>query len=111
MTIKVIFFLIFFAMLLPFYREEVETYRDMIAMIVALLFIIYLFFWLNLHYINILFALKGYRVFTIHSPDDGNIFSGQDISVLITARRNLMPNEKVRAYRISNTVYMEKIDA
>ena len=49
-----------FAMLFPFYREEIETFRDLAATLIALLFIIYLFFWLDLHYINILFALLGY---------------------------------------------------
>lgn len=97
-----------FAMLFPFYREEIETFRDLAATLIALLFIIYLFFWLNLHYINILFALLGYRVFTIRPRKDGNKFSGKANSILITRRRFLIPNEEIRAYRLSNTVYMEK---
>ena len=66
-----------FATLLPFYREELSTCRDLAAMIVALVFIVFLFWRLNLHYINIFFALRGYQVFTVSSPQDGNPHTGQ----------------------------------
>lgn len=97
-----------FAILLPFYREEIETYRDLAAMVVALMFIVFLFWRLNLHYINILFALSGYRVFTVFPPPSDNPYSSQESFVLITFRRSLTRNMEFDPYRISNTVYFER---
>ena len=99
-----------FAILLPFYREEIETSRDMIAMIAAFVVIVFLFLWLNLHYINIFFVLGGYSTFVVSPPEDNNPVSGQESFVLITSRRSLRSNEKIFAYRLSNTVYFEKQD-
>ena len=76
-------------------------------MVVALMFIVFLFWHLRLHYINIMFSIFKYQVFTIHSPDDGNPYTGKEPFVLITRRRYLTPGEKIDAYRLSDTVYME----
>ena len=97
-----------FATLLPFYREELATCRDLAAMIVALVFIVFLFWRLNLHYMNIFFALQGYQVFTVSSPQDGNPHTGREPFVLITHRLVLSPGDRVFAYRLSNTVYLEE---
>jgi hypothetical protein len=54
-----------FAMLLPFYPIDTGTWRDFAALIAALAFVVFLFWLLNLHYMNIIFTIRGYRVFTI----------------------------------------------
>ena len=59
-----------FATFLPFYRQDLGNMRDLIAIVVAVLFIIFLFLHLNLHYVNILLAVFGYRVYTIRPKDD-----------------------------------------
>ena len=97
-----------FATLLPFYREELASYRDLAAMIGALAFIIFLFWHLNLHYMNLFFAFRHYQVFTVYPPQDGNPHTGKESFVLITWRRSLSPGEHVVAYRLSNTVYLEE---
>ena len=97
-----------FAILLPFYREDIETYRDMMAMAIALMFIVFLFWWLNLYYVNILFALCGYRVFKVFPPPSDNPYSSQESFVLITFRKNLLQNLEFSAYRLSNSVYFER---
>ena len=96
-----------FATLLPFYREDLATYRDLVAALGALAFIVFLFWRLNLHYMNVLFALLGYRVFTVSSPQDENPYTGRDSLVLVTHRRSLLPDDKIFAYRLSDTVYWE----
>ena len=96
-----------FATLLPFYREEVATYRDLMAIILALAFIVFLFWHLNLHYMNVIFAIFGYRVFTVSPPQDENPYTGREPFILITRRRNLSPNDLLVAHRLSDTVYME----
>lgn len=96
-----------FAMLLPFYGENIDTWRDMSAVLVALGFIVFLFWHLNLHYMNILLAIFGYHVFTIYSQEDGNPISGRRGLVLITKRTEVNEGDSFTALRISNTVFFE----
>jgi hypothetical protein len=97
-----------FAMLLPFYAAEIRNERDMAAVLVALGFIVFLFWHLNLHYMNVVFAAMGYRVFSISAPADGNPLSGRIGLVLITRRPAMAPGERLIAYRLSDTVYFER---
>ncbi len=67
-----------FAMLLPFYTTSLNDWREFSATIVAVSFIVFLFWNLNLHYMNVLFAVLGYRIFTVFPVEDGNPLSGDD---------------------------------
>ncbi len=96
-----------FAMLLPFYSEDLSTWRDFGATLAALAFIVFLFWHLNLHYMNLLFAAMGFRVFTVYPPADGNPLTSKTRQALITRRVSLAPGERILAYRLSNTVYLE----
>jgi hypothetical protein len=96
-----------FAMLLPFYSEDIGTWRDLGATLVALAFIVLLFWHLNLHYMNLLFAARGLRVFTVYSPVDGNSLTGRTPQALITRRASIASGERIIAYRLSDTVYLE----
>jgi hypothetical protein len=96
-----------FAMLLPFYSEDIGTWRDLGATLAALAFIVFLFWHLNLHYMNLLFALRGMRVFTVYPPTDDNALTGKSRQALITHRVNLAPGTRLVAYRVSDTVYLE----
>ena len=58
-----------FAMLLPFYALDLRTWRDLGAALAALGFIIFLFWHLNLHYMNLIFAVRGYP--RVHGLSDG----------------------------------------
>ncbi|HOV82773.1 MAG TPA: hypothetical protein PLQ01_08885, partial [Methanothrix sp.] len=77
------------------------------AALVAISFIVFLFWHLNLHYMNILFAARGYRVFTIYAPTDTNVLADKSGFVLITQRVTIPPGQQLVAYRLSNTVYLE----
>lgn len=96
-----------FAMLLPFYSEDIGTWRDLGATLAALAFIVFLFWHLNLHYMNLLFAVRGLRVFTVYPPADGNALTGQTRHAVITRRVSLVPGDGIVAYRLSDTVYLE----
>lgn len=96
-----------FAMLLPFYAESVTSWRELGATLTALSFIVFLFWHLNLHYMNIIFAARGFRVFTVYSPIDSNSISGKTPFTVITRRVRLSPGEHLVAYRLSDTVYLE----
>jgi hypothetical protein len=96
-----------FAMLLPFYPIDTGTWRDFAALIAALGFVAFLFWHLNLHYMNIIFAICGYRVFTISPPQDDNPLSGRVSLVLVTPRTSVLPGDRIIAYRLSDTVFFE----
>jgi hypothetical protein len=96
-----------FAMLLPFYSEDLGSWRDLGATVAALAFIVFLFWHLNLHYMNLLFAALGYRVFTVYPPADGNPLTGKTRQAVITRRVSLSPGDRLVAYRLSDTVYLE----
>jgi hypothetical protein len=96
-----------FSMLLPFYAPDVGTWRSFAATVAALGFIVFLFWHLNLHYMNIGFAVLGYRVFTVYPPKDDNPLSGKSSQVLITRRATISEGERIVGLRISDTVYLE----
>ncbi|MEJ8568626.1 hypothetical protein [Elongatibacter sediminis] len=96
-----------FAMLLPFYSEAIETWRDLAATVGALAFIVFLFWHLNLHYMNLFFAAFNYRVFTVYPPLDSNPLSGKSRHAVITRRVNFSSGDRIVAYRLSDTVYLE----
>lgn len=96
-----------FAMLLPFYTVNLANGREFSATVLALIFILFLFWHLNMHYMNILFALWGYRVFTI-TPDAKNGIGSRAPFVILTKRVALVEGEELEAYRLSDTVFIEK---
>jgi hypothetical protein len=96
-----------FAMLLPFYSENLGSWRYLGASFAALAFIVFLFWHLNLHYMNLLFAALGYRVFTVYPPADGNPFTAKMRQAVITRRVSLASGDRLVAYRLSDTVYLE----
>lgn len=97
-----------FATLLPFYREELGSIRDLLAMCVALGVIIFLFWRLNLHYLNLFFAFRRYNVFTVSPPESESTQNGLEDFVLITKRKKVREGQHIIAFRLSNTVYLEK---
>lgn len=96
-----------FAMLLPFYGVSMETIRDFAGLIAAIAFIAFLFWHLNMHYMNIFWAFRGYRVYTLSPIGDGNSLSGRLPTVLITKRSHIIHGERISAYRLSQTVFLE----
>lgn len=96
-----------FAMLLPLYATDLSTWRDISAALAAVGFIVFLFWHLNLHYMNILFAALGFRVFTVYPPKDDNPLTGRSSQVMVTRRVSLPPGDRVVCYRLSDTVYLE----
>jgi hypothetical protein len=94
-----------FAMLIPLFDANIGTARDSAATLGALLLVIFLFWHLNLHYMNLLFAVFGYRVFTIRDHDG-------TYGLILLSKRPVMPRgTKLQAYRLSNTVYIERKEA
>jgi len=95
-----------FAMLLPLYDLNFGERRDLFAAIIAVSFIVFLFYNLHMYYMNLAFAFLGYRVFTVYPSTDGGL-SRVDKVVLLTWRPYFRPSQEVDALRISNSVYFE----
>ena len=97
-----------FATMLPFYRSSLESWRDLAAIGVALAFIVFVFWYLRLHYINFLLAAFHYRVYTVYPPEVGVSKFGRHTAFVIITRRNFLPkNELIFARRLSDSVYWE----
>jgi len=96
-----------FAVLLPFYSEDLGTWRDFCATVAALALIVFMFWHLHLHYMNMLCAALGYQVFAVYPPSDGNPLTGKTCQTLITRRVSLASGDRIVAYRLSDTVYLE----
>ena len=95
-----------FATLLPFYRSSFDTWRDLLALGLALLLIVFLFWYLRLHYVNYLLALFRYHVNTV-SPKANTRFERRRSLVLVTRRTYLREDDQIQARRLSDTVYWE----
>lgn len=96
-----------FATLLPFYTANLQSYREFGATVLALTFIVFLFWHLNMHYMNLLFAIQGYRVFTV-TPDSQDMHGGKTPFVILAKRTALVEGQRINAYRLSDTVFIEK---
>lgn len=96
-----------FTILIPIYALAPDSWRDIYATAAVLVLITFIFWHLNLHYMNIVFAIMGYRVFTVYPPGDSNHASGKQTVALITRRIHVSRGEKIIAYRLSNTVFWE----
>jgi len=81
------------------YSVTIETKREFGAIMFAICFIIFILWNMNLHYVNVLFAFQGYRVYTIESYDS---------AVLLTTRTSIPKNIKeIKVHRLSNSVFIE----
>jgi hypothetical protein len=96
-----------FAILLPMYVIDLDTARNFWASVIAMLFIIFLFWHMDLYYMNLVFALLGYRVYTIKAAVDSTKATDMSVRILIS-KRETPPKGNINAYRISNSVFFER---
>lgn len=87
-----------FTVLLPLYSFTISSNRDAIALAFALLIVLFVLWNMNLHFINIIFAFGGYKVFTIPEMDG---------AVLLTTRHSLSNANQLLVHRLSNSVFIE----
>jgi len=99
-----------FAMLLPLYSVNLGNYRELYAVAAAFAFIVFLFWHMNLHYMNIVFAALGYRVYTVRITGRGG--TPRD-AVILLSKRTWPPEagSSIDGLRISDAVFVEKENA
>lgn len=99
-----------FAMLIPLFGVDLSGAREITAVFAAVLFVVFIFWHMNLHYLNILFAILGYRVFTVEAAT--SVGSTTDVPgrpiIVLSKRTNMPRGAEFDAIRLSNTVFFEK---
>lgn len=91
-----------FTVLLPLYSVNVTNPKEFAAIIIAILFVIFILWNLNLHFINFFFALKGYKVYTLPNERGG---------ILLSTRPHISDTTtKISAHRLGSSVFIELKD-
>lgn len=101
-----------FAMLIPLFDANLGGYRDLIAIFVALLFVLFLFWHMRLHYMNLFFAMCGYRIFTVEAVS-GTEPAERDSPRLVTyavlsKRHNLASGKPLKGWRLGGNVLVDQ---
>lgn len=98
-----------FAMLLPLYDANLDGWRDMVALLTAFAFVCFIFWHMRLHYMNIFFAVLGYRIFTANAENGttGTDQLARTPYVIITKRYHLGREIVVTGYRLGADVLLE----
>jgi hypothetical protein len=97
-----------FAMLIPLFGVDLGSVRVTASVLVAFLLIVFIFWHMNLHYVNIVFALFGYRVFTVEAAKSRDDHGATTTVVLLSKQHSIPPNREIKAIRLSNTVLIDR---
>lgn len=90
-----------FAVLVPLYQANLDTWREIGLILVVLSFVVFLFMHLNLHYMNFVFALWKYKIYTVETAEVPKRIA------LLSKRDSVDLNNKQHFLRLSNTVYLD----
>ncbi|WP_294308207.1 hypothetical protein [uncultured Sphingomonas sp.] len=99
-----------FAMLIPLFQSNVDDKRQLSVAIVAFIMVMFLFWHMRLHYMNFVFALFGYSIFTVKA-DAGADTRGPkptDTWVIISRRSAISDGEMLTGYRLGGLVLADK---
>lgn len=101
-----------FAMLIPLFQSNIDDKRQLAVAIVALCMITFLFWHMRLHYMNFVFALLGYSIFTVRI-DSGTDSHGPKPAgtwVIISRRSAISDGETLTGYRLGGLVLADKAE-
>lgn len=96
------------AMLLPLYDANMNSLREVLAVGIALSVVIVMFWFANLHYLNIFFALFGFRVFTVTRRINDRSGRKTDVIAFLTRRQCVEEGDELIGYRLSHSLWLEK---
>jgi hypothetical protein len=101
-----------FAMLIPLFDANLEGGRDLMAVGAAFIFVLLLFWHMRLHYMNLYFALRGYRIFTVEvelSTTSNNRARKTLTTYAVLSKRHHIPeNEPLTGIRLGGEVLIDK---
>ncbi len=101
-----------FAMLIPLFQSNIDDKRQLAVAIVALGMIMFLFWHMRLHYMNFVFALLGFSIFTVR-VDAGVDARGPKPDgtwVIISRRSAISDGETLTGYRLGGLVLADKAE-
>lgn len=88
-----------FTVLLPLYSVSINDNREFGAVLFAICLVLFVLWNMNLHFVNILFAIQGYRVYTIESYES---------AILLTTRSSIPKDlHEIKVHRLSSSVFIE----
>ena len=101
-----------FAMLIPLWQGSLGTTRDIYATLFALTLVLFIFWHMGLHYMNLVFAIGGYRVYTVLAGDAGG-GDGDNHKLLtyaVISKRSDIPagGAALTGYRLGGNVLVDK---
>ncbi|MCC6351912.1 MAG: hypothetical protein IT202_05315 [Fimbriimonadaceae bacterium] len=96
-----------FTIAVPLFSVNLESMRSKFAMLGLVVFVIYMYLHLRLFFMNPLYAVRGYRVFTIEPPADGDGIGTRETLIVLSRRRILAGGSKLSTLRLSDTVFLE----
>ncbi len=80
------FLIYLFAMLIPLFGVDVGSSREALSVLAATVLIVFIFWHMNLHYINLVFAVLGYTVFTVDVATSSSDKSKTRTAVVLSKR-------------------------
>ena len=100
-----------FAMLIPLFDANLDGIRSVFAMGTAFLFIMFLFWHMRLHYMNLIFAIFDYRIFTVEARSGPAAAGGNGQRMktfaVISRRHHLPDGEALTGYRLGGNVLVD----
>jgi len=100
-----------FALLIPIYDANIGHGRELAAAFLALAFIAFLFWYMRLHYINVVFAIFGYRLYEVEVQNVATATGGVTLSyercAVISKRATLPIGAPLVLVRLGGTVFLD----
>jgi len=87
------------SILLPFYSSSLEEWSELIASVVAVVFILGVFIYLDLHYVNVFFALGGFKIYFVRPLEPESGLSSRQGAILVSKLGGLRNNDRLSATR------------
>ncbi len=101
-----------FAMLIPLFDVNLGGVRDIVAVAFALAFVMFLFWHMRLHYMNLIFAIWGYRIYTVEAKigtKERDREQPRLVTYAVISRRHYLPEGlALTGYRLGGNVLVDK---
>ena len=96
------------AVFLAMYGFGIGSIREGVSVILALALVVLLFWYANLHYLNLVFAFLGYRTFTVTRRVSNGVTRRSSKIVLLSRRDCVESGDVINCYQLSHDLWVEK---
>lgn len=95
------------SILLPFYSSSMSTWPELISSVAALVFIVVVFIYLDLHYVNIMFAITRFNIFLVRPDGVVKNTSSRHNVIVITKQTDLREGSIIQTQKVTSRIYVE----